>query len=123
MKRPMIIFWVLQMPSSALVTTGWSSPRKSRLYTTTTGVSKVTFLTPSVDNRNFLDTPVMAYVTKNGEDFPFFEIAIALLVAIGFTGLGATGVLGSISGISAKALLDAWNVFANVALPGAILKY
>lgn len=33
------------------------------------------------------------------------------------------GVLGGASGLFAKALLDGWNVFANLLLPGAILKY
>ena len=44
-------------------------------------------------------------------------------VAVVFTAAGKFGVLNAISGIGAKALLDGWNVFANIALPGAILKY
>ena len=43
--------------------------------------------------------------------------AVFFLVAAKF------GILGSAAGFLAKFSLDAWNVFANVALKGAILKY
>lgn len=37
--------------------------------------------------------------------------------------LANTGALNAVSGTAAKALLDAWNIFASAVLPGAILKY
>ena len=37
--------------------------------------------------------------------------------------LSQLGVLNFLSGFVAKVALDGWNLFANVALPGALLKY
>merc|ERR1740138_2014917 len=52
-----------------------------------------------------------------------FEFLVVPGVAIAFAAAGKFGVLGAVSGVVAKGSLDGWNVFANVALPGAILKY
>jgi len=41
----------------------------------------------------------------------------------GFVVLAKAGVLGAVAGFLAKALLDGWNLFAKVVLPGALLKY
>ena len=58
------------------------------------------------------------------KDLPVpWEILAVPVIAVGFAVLGKIGVLGAISGVVAKGSLDGWNVFANVALPGAILKY
>lgn len=51
------------------------------------------------------------------------QLAIVPGFTIAFVALSKLGVLGSISGIVAKVSLDGWNIFANVLLPGAILKY
>jgi len=55
------------------------------------------------------------------EDY-FLFVAVPLF-AILFVVAGKIGVLGTGSGVLAKAALDAWNVFAGLLLPGAILKY
>lgn len=52
-----------------------------------------------------------------------WEFLVVPGVAVAFAALGKFGILGAGSGALAKGLLDGWNVFANVALPGAILKY
>jgi len=51
--------------------------------------------------------------------------ALAFIPLFSFTFVAAakTGLLGAFAGAFAKAGLDAWNVFAQVALPGALLKY
>jgi hypothetical protein len=55
------------------------------------------------------------------------EIPVSIVAALGgaaFLVLASNaGILNAISGITAKTALDAWNVFANTALKGAILKY
>jgi hypothetical protein len=55
------------------------------------------------------------------------EGVVLLVAAVGGAGafilLTKVGVLGGISGILAKTLLDVWNVIANLVLKGAILKY
>ena len=55
------------------------------------------------------------------EDYFVFVAVPAFCLA--FVVAANVGILGGASGIFAKALLDGWNVFANVALPGALLKY
>ena len=58
----------------------------------------------------------------DGLGFPYQLVAVPA-IAVGFAVLGKVGVLGGASGLLAKGLLDGWNVFANLALPGAILRY
>jgi len=55
------------------------------------------------------------------EDY-FFFVGIAT-VTLAVVLAGQTGALGAASGIVAKVALDAWNLFAGVVLPGALLKY
>jgi hypothetical protein len=57
-----------------------------------------------------------------GLPFPY-EFFVIPVVAIAFAGAGKIGALNAVSGVLAKGLLDGWNLFANVVLPGAILKY
>ena len=58
------------------------------------------------------------------DDFPVpIELFAVPVFAVLFAAAGKFGLLGAISGIVAKTSLDGWNVFANVALKGAILKY
>lgn len=57
-------------------------------------------------------------------DIPDAALLVVLpLSSIGLVVLAKTGVIGGAAGILAKAALDAWNTFAQVALPGALLKY
>lgn len=58
----------------------------------------------------------------DGLPIPWEFVAVPAF-AIAIAGAGKLGVLGAGSGVLAKALLDGWNVIANVLLPGAILKY
>ena len=51
------------------------------------------------------------------------SIAIVLAGMVFAVACSELGVINFLSGTFAKALLDGWNVFANAALPGAILKY
>ena len=43
--------------------------------------------------------------------------------AVFFLAAAKLGILGTAAGFLAKFSLDAWNLFANVALKGAVLKY
>merc|ERR1712087_771520 len=89
--------------------------------------------TPIVVTGLLLGIFVFQYVKNSkwlvaGADFlaevPFpLEAFFVPLFAFAIFFLGKIGVLGTAGGLGAKALLDGWNVFANVALPGAILKY
>lgn len=53
----------------------------------------------------------------------YFVFVAVPAVCLAFVVAANVGILGGASGILAKGLLDGWNVFANVALPGALLKY
>jgi len=58
------------------------------------------------------------------EDLPAaVTYAVVPGVAIAFVVLAKVGVVGTVSGLFAKALLDGWNLFAGLVLPGALLKY
>ena len=68
--------------------------------------------------------PLQALSQGKLEDLPLpLEFFVVPAVGVGFAIAGKVGILGAVSGIAAKASLDGWNVFANIALPGAILKY
>lgn len=57
-------------------------------------------------------------------ELPFpWEALVIPAFAVAFFALGKAGVLGTVSGLTAKLILDGWNVIANVILKGAILKY
>ena len=65
-----------------------------------------------------------ASLAEGLDDLPIpLPLIVVPVVTIGFVGLGKLGVLGAASGTLAKGLLDGWNIFASVALPGALLKY
>lgn len=51
------------------------------------------------------------------------QLAVVSGGAVAFVVLTKTGILGTVTGLSAKLLLDGWNVIANLVLKGAILKY
>mmetsp|Transcript_6616 Transcript_6616/g.15346 ORF Transcript_6616/g.15346 Transcript_6616/m.15346 type:complete len:172 (-) Transcript_6616:236-751(-) len=53
----------------------------------------------------------------------YFLFLAAPIFSVLFVLAGKLGLLGAVSGALAKVSLDGWNVFANIALPGAILKY
>ena len=53
----------------------------------------------------------------------YWQLVAVPSIAVGIVILGKVGFLGWASGVLAKGMLDGWNVFANAALPGAILKY
>jgi len=53
----------------------------------------------------------------------FFALIAVSVGAGGFVVLTKTGVLSFLAGALAKGLLDGWNLFANLALKGALLKY
>ena len=59
---------------------------------------------------------------KNGFDETLAKAAIPAFAVICLVG-GNTGVLQTGSGLLAKVSFDAWNLFAGLLLPGAILKY
>jgi hypothetical protein len=61
-------------------------------------------------------------------EFPEGSEGIVTIVAclggaVFLVALGNFGILGGVSGIVAKALLDGWNVIASAVLKGALLKY
>jgi len=53
----------------------------------------------------------------------YFVFAAVPAFTLAFVAASKVGILGTGSGLLAKGLLDGWNVFAGVALPGALLKY
>lgn len=55
-------------------------------------------------------------------DDSFLYVGIAA-VSVAVVLAGQTGALGVAGGLVAKVSLDAWNLFAGVVLPGALLKY
>ena len=59
---------------------------------------------------------------KNGFDENLAKAAIPAFAVVAIIG-GNTGILQSGSGLVMKVAFDAWNLFAGVALPGALLKY
>lgn len=78
---------------------------------------------------------VIEYLTKSetfsgiGETLEEIDLPVPLAAvfvpaaAAAIVVLGKTGILGSAGGIFMKVTFDGWNVFANVVLPGALLKY
>lgn len=114
--------------------------KKSKpLQTTSTDLPELTFapvelpLVGSVDLPSFSTKTVDLPSLPELPDVPLpdvpeeFEdaasIAIVLAGMVFAVACSELGVINFFSGTLAKALLDGWNVFANAALPGAILKY
>jgi len=75
----------------------------------------------------FFGGGVLGYIVGQGakDQLPDEKLAAAVapLVAVVFVVGGKTGALGAASGILAKVSFDAWNLFAGLVLPGALLKY
>jgi hypothetical protein len=53
----------------------------------------------------------------------YAALAFIPIFSFGFVIASKAGVLNFLAGTLAKGMLDGWNVFASVALPGALLKY
>ena len=92
------------------------------------------FISQYIQNLKPLETTIPTAITEKLPELPELPVIpeeydqyVTPAIVVGFTVLFVAsanfGLLGSLAGALAKGLLDGWNVFANVALPGAILKY